>query len=77
MIERPPKQSYIFAIDSTPKPTQKKIVEAISKGIGTGKTKNIPYQEGVMDNENFDVFILDLRIRPSKVFDALEEQDGA
>ena len=30
------KKQYIFAIDRTAKATQKKLIEAISKGIGTG-----------------------------------------
>ena len=36
IVEKTPALSYIFALDHNPKPTQKKIVEAISKGIGTG-----------------------------------------
>ena len=35
IVEKTPKIPYIFAFDHNPKPTQKKIVEAISKGIGT------------------------------------------
>lgn len=35
-IEKTPKIPYILALDHNPKPTQRKIVEAISKGIGTG-----------------------------------------
>jgi hypothetical protein len=31
-------KTYIFAVDRTKKPTQKRLVEAISKDIGTGKT---------------------------------------
>jgi len=30
------KKQYIFAIDRTAKPSQKKLIESISKGIGTG-----------------------------------------
>ena len=36
IVEKTPNLPYIFAIDHNPKPTQRKIVEAISKGIGTG-----------------------------------------
>ena len=36
IIEKTPNLSYIFALDHNPKSTQKKMVEAISKGIGTG-----------------------------------------
>jgi hypothetical protein len=31
-------KQYIFAVDRTIKPSQKRIMEAISKGIGTSKT---------------------------------------
>ena len=34
--ETPPEQQYIFGIDNTKKPTQKKLIQAISDGIGTG-----------------------------------------
>jgi nucleoside-diphosphate-sugar epimerase len=38
-IEKKPQNlPYIFAVDHNPKPTQKKIIEAISQGVGTGKT---------------------------------------
>ncbi len=30
-----------------------------------------------MENENIDIFMLDLRLRPSKVFDKFEEEEGA
>jgi adenylate kinase len=40
-IEKKPPQQYIFAIDHTPRPLQKKIVEAISRSLGTGKTVNV------------------------------------
>ena len=36
IIEKTPNLPYVFAIDHNLKPTQKKIVQAISKGIGTG-----------------------------------------
>lgn len=41
IIEKLPKLPYILALDHNPKPTQKKIVEAISKGIGTGLVQHI------------------------------------
>jgi len=34
--ESKPERPYIFGIDNTKKPTQKKLIRAISKGIGTG-----------------------------------------
>jgi adenylate kinase len=41
VVDQAPNHPYIFAIDRTKKPTQKRIIEAISKGIGTGKTTPI------------------------------------
>lgn len=39
--EAPPERQYIFGIDNTKKPTQKKLIQAISDGIGTGLTESI------------------------------------
>lgn len=36
-LEKP----YIFVVDKTKKPTQKRIVESISKGIGTSQVQNL------------------------------------
>lgn len=36
VAESKPERPYIFGIDNTKKPTQKKLISAISKGIGTG-----------------------------------------
>lgn len=41
IVEKTPKLPYILALDHNPKPTQKKIIEAISKGIGTGQVECI------------------------------------
>jgi len=40
-IEKKPAIPYILALDQNPKSTQKKIIESISKGIGTGKVKRV------------------------------------
>jgi hypothetical protein len=34
------KKQYIFAFDRTPRPTQKRLIEGISRGIGTGLVDN-------------------------------------
>jgi len=36
VIENPRVHPYIFAIDKTRNPTQKRLITFISKGIGTG-----------------------------------------
>jgi hypothetical protein len=40
IVERPPqKLNYLYVVDRTRKNTQRKIIEAISKQVGTGKVK--------------------------------------
>jgi len=41
IFEAPPEQQYIFGIDNTKKPTQKKLIQAISDGIGTGLVESV------------------------------------
>lgn len=36
--------------------------------------KEVSLAEGAMENEKFDILNLDLRMRPSKVFAAFEEE---
>ena len=43
--ESKPDRKYIFAVDNNKKPTQKKIVSAISNGIGTGLVESIDIPE--------------------------------
>ena len=38
------KKNYIFYVDKTKRPSQKRIVQAISSGIGTGNIQNIEDQ---------------------------------
>lgn len=46
VYESKPERSYIFGIDNTAKPSQKKLITAISSGIGTGliEQTDIPHQ---------------------------------
>jgi adenylate kinase len=41
VIERPKVHPYIFAIDRTVRPTQKRIVTEISKAMGTGLVESV------------------------------------
>lgn len=65
VIEKRPAIPYILALDHNPKPTQKKIIEAISKGIGTGRIASIPVDS---QNENIDILTLNLRVKPTMYF---------
>jgi hypothetical protein len=42
VIENPKEYPYIFAIDKTPNPTQKRLIQSVSKGIGTGLIESVP-----------------------------------
>ena len=75
-VERPPKNHYIFAIDYNKKPTQKSIIKAISNGVGTGKVKQANIEEIPLDMEDQDVFLLNVRMRPSKAFVLNEEEEN-
>lgn len=80
IIEKPPKDCYIIAVDHSAKPTQLSIVQAISSGVGNGKIKHIDVAAAAFDIELFDVLTLDLRLRPSRIFEggvhSLAQQDA-
>ena len=62
------KKEYIFAVDRTKKPRQRKIVEAISKAVGTGQTQN--FQSSDISDSIFwkDFLSINLKMRTSDVF---------
>ncbi len=45
VYESKPEKQYIFAIDNTRRPTQKKLIQAISSGIGTGLIESLDNPE--------------------------------
>jgi adenylate kinase len=72
VIENPKVHPYIFAIDKSRKPTTQRIVEEISKGMGTGKSSSIEDQETVSNQVLWKMpFMLDLRMRASDAFKAM------
>jgi len=86
--EAPPEQQYIFGIDNTKKPTQRKLISAISEGIGTGLVEcdDIPIEfEPVhpkltpilLEGKNWKRFLmLNIKATPSKLF-VKETEEGA
>lgn len=64
-VDKKPKIPYILALDQNPKPSQKKIIESISKGIGTGKIVHVPVSAEV---PNIDILTLNLRMKPCMYF---------
>lgn len=74
-VEKPPLIHYIFAIDYNKKPTQKSLIKAISSGVGTGKVLEKTIDSMPKELENQDVFLLNLRMRPSKAFVSEEVEE--
>lgn len=67
VIENPKEHPYIFAIDKTPNPSQKRIVQAISKGIGTGLIENVS-RESQEATTWADFLSINLKMRASDAF---------
>lgn len=89
---KPESHPYIFGIDNTKRPTQKKLISAISNGIGTGLTESgdIPvYFKPVhpektplqLDIDWRKFLLLNIKAKPSKLFvadtTANEEEEEA
>ena len=79
VFEKKPNRKYIFAIDNNKKPTQKKLIAAISNGIGTGLIESIdvpetfkkahPQQTPIqLDLDWKKTLMLDLMVTPSSLF---------
>ena len=79
IYEKKPPRKYIFAIDNNPKPTQKKLIAAISNGIGTGLIESIDIPENFKKAHpkmtpiqlNLDwkkSLLLNLKVQPSSLF---------
>jgi len=71
IVERRPKLPYLLAIDHNPKPTQRKIIESISKGIGTGLVESVAATKA---SPNYGELTLNLRMKPTMIFAKLEEE---
>ncbi len=55
-------QQYLIAVDSAPRQTQKKIMKAISAGMGSGLTQQVELCE-VVDEEWSELMTLDLKLK--------------
>ena len=71
VIENPKVHPYIFAIDKTRKPTQKRLITEIAKGMGTGKVACVP-AEAVPNTEGCrEKLSINLRMKASDAFKAI------
>jgi len=84
IYETKPERQYIFGIDTTKKPTQKKLIAAISNGIGTGliEQTDIPVQFAKvhpnktplqLDLDWRKFLLLNIKALPSPLFAGSEE----
>lgn len=69
-------KNYIFCVDKTKKPTQKRLVEAISKGVGTGKIKEV--NPGKIPDSIFwkDFMLMNLMMRSSSIYKKKQLPEG-
>lgn len=70
-------KNYIFAVDRTKKPTQKRLIESISKGIGTGKIQSLS-SDDIADSIIWKDFLtINLKMKTSDVFKDGEPPEDA
>ena len=72
IIDNNIKKDYIFAVDKTKRPSQKRLVKSISNGIGTGKWKNFESKEISNSIIWKDFLMVNLKMKSSDVFRDLE-----
>ena len=69
-------KDYIFAVDRTKRPTQKRLVKAISKGVGTGLVQHQDTDE-ISDSIIWKDFLsMNLKMKSSMVFKDKEAAEG-
>lgn len=88
VYEKKPERKYIFAVDNNKKPTQKRIINSISQGIGTGLVESVDIPEIFkkahpkitaiqLDLDWKKSLLLDLKVTPSSLFIAPSAGEGA
>ena len=80
VVENPQEHPYIFAIDKSRKPTQKRLITEISKGMGTGKIASVS-AGSISDSQGWrECLTINLRMKASEAFKAIpltpEEQEA-
>ena len=86
VYESKPEKQYIFAIDNTRRPTQKKLIQAISSGIGTGLIESLDYPEQQKKQHPKKTplqleldwrvpMMLNLKVKPSSLFVSQNEEE--
>jgi len=86
VFESKPEKQYIFGIDNTKRPTQKKLIQAISSGIGTGLVESVDQPEAQRKAHprktplQFELdwrvpLSLNLKAKPSSLFVSQNEEE--
>ena len=71
VIEDPKEYPYIFAIDKTRRPSHKRLVQAISKGMGTDQVASVD-EASVEDKQGWKQFLtINLKMKASDAFKPL------
>ena len=71
VIDDPKEQPYIFAIDKTRRPSQKRLIMAISKGMGTDKVASVS-SESIHESQGWKEFLtINLLMKASDAFKSL------
>lgn len=69
IVSDKPDHPYIFAIDKTKKPTQKRIVQSIASGMGTGQASSVEINTNDPDQSFWrDFLTINLKMKTSSVF---------
>lgn len=76
IVRKRPESYYVFALDRTKNPTQKRLVSAIAKGMGASETVSVPFDE-VKNHEWAEFLTIDLKMRPSDILKDDEPPENA
>lgn len=76
VVANMPESYYVFALDKTKNPTQKRLVSSIAKGMGTKETTSVPFEE-VKKHEWAEFLTLDLKMRASDILKDDEPPEDA
>ena len=71
VVEAPKLHPYIFAIDKTRKPTQKRLITEIAKGMGTEKVAVVPAESVKNSDGCREKISINLRMKSSDAFKAI------
>lgn len=75
IIEKPPVERYIFAVDRTKNKSLKNLIKSIAKNVGSGLIKQVNLNEFTNVPSNINDLLINVKAKTSKVFEN-EKEDG-